>query len=128
MVVLLLGLHATGYDVALVFFAVATALVAGLLRQGRLSPRWLSLALAAAALVYLAGGLVRLVAPGLSAALAPAYLVPLLAESTFALWLTLSWVTAQGCGGTMGRNDPSYANGTRRMGCFNPSSPADPGA
>ena len=116
MVVLLLGLHATGYDVALVFFAVATALVAGLLRQGRLAPRWLSLALAAAALVYLAGGLVRLVAPGLSAALAPAYLVPLLAESTFALWLTLSWVTAQGCGGTMGRNDPSYANGEGRMG------------
>lgn len=86
----ILALHANGYDVALVFFAVNTALIAWLLARGGVVPRLLTTGLAAAALVYLTGGVLRLVAPEAVTAFLPAYLIPMLAESGLALWLLIA--------------------------------------
>lgn len=85
----ILGLHATGYDVALAFFGVTAGLTALLLRRGGAAPGLLVAALAGAGVVYVTGGVLRLVAPGLSPAFAPAYLLPVLAETGLALWLLI---------------------------------------
>lgn len=82
--------HAEGYDLGLVFFGINTLLTSVLLLRSRWTPRALSLLMAAAGVVYLAGSSLRLLAPNLSSAFAPAYVLPLLAESAFCLWLL--WV------------------------------------
>jgi hypothetical protein len=82
--------HAEGYDLGLVFFGVNTVLASILLLRSRWAPRALALLMGAAGTVYLTGSAIRLMAPELSATFAPAYLLPLLAESTFCLWLL--WV------------------------------------
>lgn len=84
----LLGMHATGYDIGLIFFGVNALLMAALLlRRPDGVPRALALGVAAAGLVYLLGSYVRLLAPDLHPAFQPLYLVPLLAEVSFCLWL-----------------------------------------
>lgn len=84
-----LSLHATGYDIGLVFFGVNGLLMTLLLWRSPGTPRIIAAGIGGAALVYLAGSAIRLAAPGLSAAFAPAYALPLLAESAFCLWLLL---------------------------------------
>jgi hypothetical protein len=86
-VMTLMELHGIGYDVGLIFFAVNTGLTAWLLSRSGLVPRALPPLLATAALVYLAGSLSRIVAPDLNAAMQAAYVVPLIAETWFALAL-----------------------------------------
>lgn len=76
-----LAAHAGAYDLGLIFFAVSTGLIAQLLC--RAGVRWLAMLLIAAAAVYLAGSLARFLAPGLVAGIAPAYVIPLLAEMAF---------------------------------------------
>ena len=82
--------HAEGYDLGLVFFGINTLLTSVLLLRSRWTPRALGLLMAAAGVVYLVGSSLRLLAPNLSSAFAPAYVLPLLAESAFCLWLL--WV------------------------------------
>jgi hypothetical protein len=86
-VMTLMELHGIGYDVGLIFFAVNTGLTAWLLSRSGLVPRALPPLLATAALVYLACSLSRIVAPDLNAALQAGYVVPLIAETWFALAL-----------------------------------------
>ena len=82
-----LGLHATGYDVGLFFFGLNSLLMVRLLRLSGGVPAWIAAAIGLAGLVYLAGSVLRLVAPGAMAAFEPAYAVPLLAETSLCLWL-----------------------------------------
>lgn len=83
-----LDLHRHGYDLGLMFFAVATACVAMLLlRTGARGARVIGAGLAAAALVYLAGSGLRFFVPDALDLFAPAYLVPVVAETALALWL-----------------------------------------
>ena len=84
---LFLDLHAHGYDLGLIFFAVSNALLGVMLLRAPRLPTWLGWALIAAALVYLAGSYLRFLAPELQLALQPAYAIPLLAELAFCLWL-----------------------------------------
>ena len=86
----ILSAHANGYDVALIFFAVNTALTTWLLARGGVVPRLLTTGLMAAALVYVTGGVLRLIAPDLIPGFQPAYLIPLLAETSLALWLLIA--------------------------------------
>ncbi|MGV6849479.1 MAG: DUF4386 domain-containing protein [Marinibacterium sp.] len=86
----LLEAHATGYDIALVFFAVSTALTACLLQNSGRAPRALPAALFAAAAVYATGGFLHLLAPAAHVIFQPAYLVPVLAECAFASWLLVA--------------------------------------
>ena len=85
----MLGLHAVGYDVGLIFFGVNSLLVGVLLVRAEWFPAWLGIGIGAAGLVYLAGSTLRLLAPGWVEAFAPAYLVCIVAELAFALWLLL---------------------------------------
>lgn len=82
-------LHAQGYDIGLILFGVNSLLMARLLAAGPM-PRVLPLGIAAAGLVYLVGGVLRLAAPGLVEAFQPAYLVCILAESALCLWLLIA--------------------------------------
>lgn len=80
-----IALHRLGYDIALIFFGANCLVMAVMLRQ--LTGPVLPLALAGSGAVYLAGSATALLAPGLNAALQPAYLLPLMAETGFCLWL-----------------------------------------
>lgn len=80
-----IAFHARTYDIGLIFFAGNCLLMAWMLRP--LVGRGLAWALAGSGLVYLAGSLSALVAPALNAAMQPAYLLPLLAETALCLWL-----------------------------------------
>lgn len=82
-----LTIHGAGYDLGLMFFAVATALIAGLMLHADALPTRLGLALYAAAAVYALGGLIRFAWPEALPVLMPAYLIPVLAEAAFCLWL-----------------------------------------
>lgn len=79
--------HAHGYDLGLVFFGINAVLTGALLVRLPAAPRWLGPLVVVAGAVYLVGSGVRLLAPQLSDAVAPAYVVPLLTESLFCLWL-----------------------------------------
>lgn len=80
--------HGMGYDLGLWFFGLNSLAMAALLH--RAGVRWLAGLIATAGVVYLSGSLTRLDAPGINAALQPAYLIPVVAELSFALWLLLS--------------------------------------
>ncbi len=79
--------HAFGYDSGLIFFGVNCLLMGALLRRVPGTPRVLGPAIAAAGLVYLTGSGLRILAPDWATAFQPAYLLPLLAELWFAIWL-----------------------------------------
>ncbi len=79
--------HAQGYDLGLVFFGVNSVLTGWLLVRTTWAPSMMGPLLMAAGLVYLAGSSIRMLTPAFSEAFAPAYAVPLLAESLFCLWL-----------------------------------------
>ncbi|WP_425037864.1 DUF4386 domain-containing protein [Primorskyibacter sp. S187A] len=82
-----LALHAYGYDLGLIFFAVNCFLTAQLITRSGFVPRILGLGIGLSGLVYLAGSGLRIVAPELHGLMAPAYVVPLVAETAFCLWL-----------------------------------------
>lgn len=86
-ITLVLQAHAHGYDLGLVFFGISAALTGALLWRATWVPPTLALLVVAAGVVYLMGSGVRLLSPGLSDAFAPAYALPLLAESAFCGWL-----------------------------------------
>lgn len=79
--------HAAGYDFALFFFGVNCVLVAILLLRSMAVPRVLAALISAAGLVYLAGATTRVVAPAMVEWVAPAYLIPVVAELGFCVWL-----------------------------------------
>lgn len=86
---IILDMHVIGYDLALVFFGVNTGLTALLLARSQVAPRVLTSMLFGAAVVYVSGGVLRLFLPQYCAAFAPAYMLPLIAETSLALWLLL---------------------------------------
>lgn len=99
-----LGAHAAGYDLGLFFFAANCVLMGVLLVRSRLLPRVIGVGVGAAGLVYLVGSSLRIAAPALSAAFAPAYVVPLVAELALCGWLLVKgvdrarWAAAVGDG------------------------------
>ncbi len=84
-----LELHGYGYDAGLLFFGINSLLTGWLIVRSGLFSTLLGLSVAAAGLVYLTGSYLRFLAPHLSEGFAPAYLLPLLAETAFCLWLLL---------------------------------------
>lgn len=80
--------HAIGYDVGLILFAVNSAIMAVLLWRGSV-PNLIAIGIAASALVYLAGSLTRLVAPEWTGVIEPAYVIPMVSESALCLWLLI---------------------------------------
>lgn len=82
-----IAMHAYGYDLALIFFGVNCLTTAVLIVQSGFVPRVLGLGIGLSGLVYLTGSILRFVEPDLHGLVAPAYLVPLIAETAFCLWL-----------------------------------------
>lgn len=80
-------LHAYGYDLGLIFFGVNCLLTAHLIVNSGFVPRLLGLGIGMSGLVYLTGSTLRFAAPDLHSFAAPAYFVPLIAETAFCLWL-----------------------------------------
>jgi hypothetical protein len=84
---LFLELHSYGYDLGLVFFSASNFVLGWLITKSRSFPNMLGYGLIAAAIVYMAGSLIRFIAPAFSLAFEPFYAVPFIAELSFALWL-----------------------------------------
>lgn len=84
-----LMLAATGYDLGLIFFGVNAFLTALLVIRFTGLPSLLGYGIGAAGLVYVTGSYLRILAPTLYDAFAPAYGVTILAELAFALWLLI---------------------------------------
>lgn len=93
-VAMFLDAHAAGYDLALFFFGVNCLLVAALVLASTFLPRALGWMLLTAAVVYLTGSTLRVVAPAAVEGFAPAYVVPLIAELAFCAWLLIKAVDA----------------------------------
>lgn len=81
-------LHAIGYDVGLILFAVNSVIMSVLLWRSDV-PNVIAVGIAASGLVYATGSLTRLVAPDWVVVIEPAYLIPMIAESALCLWLLI---------------------------------------
>ena len=79
--------HALVYDAGLIAFGLCCLVLGHLLWTRRLVPRALALGMSATGAVYLAGSFAALVAPGMSAAIDPLYLIAIVVEPAFAIRL-----------------------------------------
>ena len=84
-----IALHAYGYDLGLIFFAVNCLLTAVLIVRSGFVPRLLGIRIGLSGVVYLTGSVLRFVAPELHGFITPAYVLPLIAETAFCLWLLI---------------------------------------
>jgi Domain of unknown function (DUF4386) len=84
--------HALVYDIALIAFGLSCVVLGRLLRSSRAVPRLLAVGMGATGLVYLFGSLAAVAAPGLSSLVDPLYLVAIVVEPAFALWLIVKGV------------------------------------
>ena len=82
-----LNLHAHGYDLGLVFFAINSLLTGLLILRSGLFPRLIGAGVAMAGIVYLVGSSLRFFAPELFEVFVPAYGLTVLAESAFCIAL-----------------------------------------
>jgi hypothetical protein len=84
---LLIDMHAYGYDLGLIFFGITNIALGVLVIRSGFCPRPLGYGLVMAAVVYVVGSYTRFMAVEYHALVEPAYLVPLLVEVAFCLWL-----------------------------------------
>ncbi len=84
---LAMALQAHGYDLGLVFFGVNCLLTGWLLVISGYVPKLLGGLIAAAGVVYILGSAILFMAPAMAGLFAPAYLLPVLSETAFCLWL-----------------------------------------
>ena len=84
---LFLEMHSYGYDLGLIFFGVSSMIVGTLVSRSGYLPKILGYGLIASGVVYLAGSITRFSATGYQSMLEPAYVVPLVSELSFCLWL-----------------------------------------
>lgn len=89
MIRILMSMHATGYDIGLIFFGVNALIMSALLLRSGGVPRAIAWGIGGAGLVYLTGSYLRLLAPEMVTAFQPAYLVPLISETALCLWLLI---------------------------------------
>jgi hypothetical protein len=92
---LFLDLHSHGYDLALLPFGINCLLLGYLVYRSGFLPRTLGVLLSAAGVVYLVGSYTRFLFPAQVEAVAPIYLVAIVAESAMCLWLLLRGVNVQ---------------------------------
>jgi hypothetical protein len=92
---LFLDLHSHGYDLGLLFFGISNLILGYLVIKSTDYPGVLGYGLIAAAAVYLAGSLTRFLLPDYVSFIEPIYIVPLVAELSFCLWLLVRGVKAK---------------------------------
>jgi len=82
-------LHAYSYDLGLIFFAVNCLLTAALIKRSGFVPRILGSGIGLSGFIYLAGSILRFLLPEFHGFIASAYVVPLVAETAFCVWLLI---------------------------------------
>jgi len=89
---LFLDMHSHGYDLALLFFSFSSFILGYLVIKSDFFPGILGYGLIAAAAVYLSGGFAHFLFPDDLPLIEPFYIVPLIAELSFCLWLLIKGV------------------------------------
>lgn len=84
---LFLDMHSHGYDLGLLFFGLSNLMLGYLVIRSDNFPGFLGYGLVAAAVIYLAGSLARFLTPAHVPGLEPLYVIPLIAELAFSVWL-----------------------------------------
>ena len=87
-----LEIHRHGYDLGLIFFGVSSLILGYLVIRSGHFPSILGYGLVAAASVYLSGSFTLFFAPQYMAFIEPVYIVPLIAELSFCLWLLVKGI------------------------------------
>jgi hypothetical protein len=87
-----LNLHSHGYDLGLIFFGASNLILGYLVIKSKYFPEILGFGLIGAALVYLSGSYVRFVLPAYVSFMEPMYIIPLIAELSFCLWLLVKGI------------------------------------
>lgn len=82
-----LDTHAHGYDLGLFFFGINSILMGALLYRAEYAPKALGVVMCLAGGVYLVGSTLRFAAPTAAGPFAEAYVIPVIAELSFAVWL-----------------------------------------
>ena len=90
---LFLDLHRHGYDLGLLFFGLSNLFLGYLVIRSRFLPGILGYGLMAAAVVYLVGSMTLFLVPQYAALISPMYIVPLIAQLSFCLWLLFKGVS-----------------------------------
>jgi hypothetical protein len=90
-----LNLHSHGYDLGLIFFGVSNLILGYLVIKSKYIPAILGFGLIGAALVYLSGSYARFLFPSYVSFMEPVYIIPLIAELSFCLWLLVKGVRVQ---------------------------------
>ncbi len=83
----MMELRALGYDIGLAFFGICNLILGAIFLRSAGLPGILGWLLAGSGAVYLTGTALHILAPSALPAFQPAYLLPLLGETIFALWL-----------------------------------------
>jgi len=91
-----LTLHGYGYDLGLLFFGLSNLVLGYLVVKSDYFPGVLGYGLQAAGVVYLAGSFTRFLFPGYVSLMEPAYIIPVIAELSFCLWLLVKGTKVQG--------------------------------
>lgn len=89
---LFLDMHSHGYDLGLIFFGLSSLILGYLVVRSERFPDILGYGLMAAATVYLTGSFTRFLFPEYLPLIQPAYIVPLIAELSFCIWLLVKGV------------------------------------
>jgi hypothetical protein len=92
LVMLYLDMHSHGYDLGLLFFGLSNVFLGYLVAKSGYFPTILGYGLVAAAVIYLVGSFTRFALPDHTAFVTPLYVVPLIAELSFCLWLLVKGV------------------------------------
>lgn len=90
------GLHAKGYDIGLIFFGMNCLLIGYLVFRSNYLPRLIGILIAISGLVYLIGSFLVLLSPETVATFQPAYVICILSETAFCLWLIFRGVHRDG--------------------------------
>jgi hypothetical protein len=87
-----LDMHRHGYDLGLIFFGLSNIILGYLVVKSDYFPGILGYGLIAAAVVYLTGSFTLFLFPDNVSLIEPIYIVPLIAELSFCLWLLIKGV------------------------------------
>lgn len=88
-----LDLHGHGYDLGLIFFGVSSLILGYLIIKSTIFPSVLGYGLIAAGVVYLLGSFTLFISPAYISFIEPVYIIPLVAESSFCLWLLIKGIS-----------------------------------
>lgn len=89
---LFLDMHSHGYDLGLVFFGFSCLILGYLVTKSDYFPSIFGYGLIAAATVYLTGSFTLFLFPDHASLIEPIYIIPLIAELSFCLWLLVKGV------------------------------------